>query len=124
MKKKQPEKKVIPIISQREDICTKMRRTHKLTLKEGLSFTGFEILHQTYVETASGTVIANKGDWTVFFPDGSLYVISDKLFKIMFNNDIPMHMVGKPCVNSDCTGIYGKWGPNIRCTKCHDRAVV
>lgn len=123
MARKTTEKKEIPIIESRHDIEIKMRRTHNLTLRPNITFTGIKLLSKSFVKTDNGTMIANKGDWIVLSPGGGLYVISEKEFKYIFKTALNMEMVGEKCLYPQCNGIYGKEGGHIRCSKCGDEMV-
>jgi len=115
--------KEIPIIESRNDIEIKMRRTHNLTLRPNLTFTGIKLLSQAFVKTDNGTMVANKGDWIVLSPGGGLYVINQKEFKYIFETALNMGMVGEKCLYPQCKGIYGKEGGHIKCSKCGDEIV-
>lgn len=110
------DKTKIEIIESAHD-ALKWKNPHKLTLKEGLVFTGFNLTREALVKTPCGSSKGVKGEWIVMFPDGNIYKIPNSLFKLMFKMDQKLDMVGTLC---KCGGKYSKLRGLVACSGCGD----
>ena len=96
---------------------------HRLLLRPKLVFTGIELRkpgHQYIIESPSGSSLCQLGDWAIIFPDGNLYKVTKSLFNKMFDTNMGLEGIGRPCIFKDCIGIYGKVRGEVRCSKCND----
>jgi|SRR5574344_74599 len=96
---------------------------HRLLLRPKLIFTGVQFKNTPYqyiIESPSGSSLCKAGDWAIIFPDGNLYKVSKFLFNKMFDTNMGLEGIGRPCIFKDCNGIYGKVRGEVRCSKCND----
>jgi len=115
-------KKALIISSPMDIITYNATNIHRLLLRRGLIFSGVQLNKQYkyIVESPCGSSLCEPGDWAVVFPDGRLYRVTSNLFNKMFDTNMGLSGIGRPCIFRDCTGIYGKIHGEIRCSKCGD----